>query len=102
MKILIKRSIMLDGHKTSVSLEDAFWTEFKQIAHFQHVTVSSLVEVIAAGREQSNLSSAIRVFVLEHFQNKHKPANPPHFNGAPVNSDEGQSTQAWRGLEKRG
>ena len=70
-----KRSIRLDGHKTSISLEDAFWTELKEIARFQGVTVSSLVAAIAATRKESNLSSAIRFFVLE---NKNKRARPPH------------------------
>ena len=66
---VVKRSIVLEGHKTSVSLEDAFWTELKEIAHFQGVTLSTLVGAIDATRQQGNLSSAIRLFVLEHFQN---------------------------------
>jgi predicted DNA-binding ribbon-helix-helix protein len=67
---VIKRSIVLDGHKTSVSLEDAFWTDLKEIAQSEHVTLSKLVAAIDAMRKQNNLSSAIRLFVLEHFQNK--------------------------------
>jgi len=97
-----KRSIMLDGHKTSVSLEDAFWTELKEIARLQGVTVSSLVAAIDATRKQSNLSSAIRVFVLEHLRNKDKSAGPPHSTRATVSSDESRSTQAWRGIARRG
>ena len=67
---VIKRSIVLDGHKTSVSLEDAFWTELKEIARFQGVTVASLVAAIEATRKQSNLSSAIRVLCLSIFKIK--------------------------------
>lgn len=78
-----KRSIMRDGHKTSVSLEDAFWTELKKIAQLQGVTVSSLVSSIEATRKHGNLSSAIRIFVLEHLQNKDKRKSPPHPDGAP-------------------
>jgi len=62
--VATKRSIQLDGRRTSVSLEDAFWTELKEIARFQGVTVASLVAAIEATRKQSNLSSAIRVLCL--------------------------------------
>ena len=66
---VIKRSIVIGGHKTSVSLEDPFWNDLKKIAHTQSVTLSELVAQIDGARKQSNLSSAIRVFVLAHFQN---------------------------------
>ena len=69
---VVKRSIVIDGHKTSVSLEDAFWTDLKKIAHTQQVTLSELVTKIDGTREQSNLSSAIRLFVLHHFRNEDK------------------------------
>ena len=63
---ILKRSVVIGGHKTSVSLEEPFWAELKQIAHTQHVTLSVLVTKIDDTREQSNLSSEIRVFVLRH------------------------------------
>jgi predicted DNA-binding ribbon-helix-helix protein len=63
-----KRSIAIGGHKTSVSLEDYFWTSLKQIAHERTTTVSELVGVLAAAREVGNLSSTIRVFVLDHYR----------------------------------
>ena len=69
---VVKRSIVINGHKTSVSLEDAFWTELKTIARAQHVTLSELVTKINGRREQNNLSSAIRLFVLHHFSNEDK------------------------------
>ena len=97
-----KRSIMLGGRKTSVSLEDAFWAELNEIAHFQGVTVSSLVTGIEATRKQSNLSSAIRVFVLDQLQNKGNSAALPHSTRTTVSSDESRSTQAWRGFARRG
>ena len=65
---VVKRSVVIDGHKTSVSLEDAFWTELKKIAHDRQVTLSELVSKIDATRAQNNLSSAIRLFVLHHFR----------------------------------
>ena len=67
MKSLIaKRSVIIDGQKTSVSLEDPFWTDMKKIAHAQQMTLSALVAEIDGTREHGNLSSAIRLFVLRH------------------------------------
>jgi predicted DNA-binding ribbon-helix-helix protein len=63
---VVKRSVVVAGHKTSVSLEDAFWSAFKEIAASRHVTVSELADAIAASRQCGNLSSAIRLFVLDH------------------------------------
>jgi predicted DNA-binding ribbon-helix-helix protein len=65
---VIKRSIVIAGHKTSVSLEDAFWRGLKDIAVSRHVTLSELVAAIDSGRPHGNLSSAIRLFVLDHYQ----------------------------------
>jgi len=63
--VVIKRSVVIDGHKTSVSLEDAFWSELKKIALGQHLTMSDVVSKIDAERQEGNLSSAIRLFVLD-------------------------------------
>ena len=64
---IVKRSVVIGRHKTSISLEEPFWTALKQIAHAQQVTLSALVSHIDGTRdEQSNLSSGIRVFVLRH------------------------------------
>jgi predicted DNA-binding ribbon-helix-helix protein len=62
---VIKRSIIIDGHKTSVSLEDAFWSGLKEIAQAQGATLSQTVTEIDRMRQGSNLSSAIRLFVLD-------------------------------------
>ena len=61
---VVKRSVVINGHKTSVSLEDAFWRELKEIAQTDGLTLSSQVGAIDQGREYGNLSSAIRIFVL--------------------------------------
>lgn len=66
--LVIKRSIVIAGHKTSVSLEDMFWTGLKDIAERQHVTLSTMVGDINTQRRQGNLSSAIRLFVLDQFR----------------------------------
>ena len=62
---VVKRSIIIDGHKTSVSLEDAFWNGLKEIALAQGATLSEMIAGIDTTRQQSNLSSAIRLFVLD-------------------------------------
>ncbi len=65
---IVKRSIVIGGHKTSVSLEDAFWRGLKDIAQGQRVTLSNMVAAIDKSRQQSNLSSAIRLFVLDRLR----------------------------------
>ena len=70
--LIVKRSVIIDGHKTSVSLEDPFWTDLKKIAHAQQMTLSALVAEIDGTREHGNLSSAIRLFVLRHVRNAAK------------------------------
>ena len=62
---VVKRSIVLAGHKTSVSLEDAFWRGLKESAGGRQITLSDLVAAIDSERQQGNLSSAIRLFVLD-------------------------------------
>jgi predicted DNA-binding ribbon-helix-helix protein len=65
---LIKRSIIIRGHKTSISLENIFWEALKTIAMERRQSVSALVGEIEQQRDTSNLSSATRVFVLRHFR----------------------------------
>ncbi|MFY9686734.1 MAG: ribbon-helix-helix domain-containing protein [Pseudolabrys sp.] len=67
--LVVKRSVDIDGHKTSVSLEDAFWSDLKEIARMQRATLSKVITGIDKGRQQgSNLSSAIRVFVFDQVR----------------------------------
>lgn len=63
---VVKRSLVVGGHKTSVSLEDAFWIELRAIAQKLGVHLSQLVGSIDLERQHSNLSSAIRLFVFEY------------------------------------
>ena len=63
-----KRSVVIAGHKTSVSLEDAFWKELRQIAGARDMTPSDLVAEIDSERQHGNLSSAIRLFVLDFYR----------------------------------
>jgi predicted DNA-binding ribbon-helix-helix protein len=64
---VVKHSVVIAGHKTSISLEEAFWNHLKEIAVTRQATLSKVIEQIDEARECGNLSSAIRVFVLEHF-----------------------------------
>jgi predicted DNA-binding ribbon-helix-helix protein len=70
MSLILKRSVVLAGHKTSVSLEDAFWRSLKEIAAYQHVTLSALLVSIDSGRDHGNLSSGIRLFVLNFYRDQ--------------------------------
>jgi predicted DNA-binding ribbon-helix-helix protein len=74
---IIKRSVVIDGHKTSVSLEDAFWSGLKEIASAKQATLSNVVAEIDKARQQGNLSSAIRLFVLDRTRAPeiHRPAH---------------------------
>jgi len=72
---VVKRSIVIGGHKTSVSLEEAFWNGMKEISGARGKTLSELVSEIAGSRQQGNLSSAIRLFVLDHFRTGAPSAN---------------------------
>src|SRR5262249_38716475 len=63
-----KRSVIVARQKTSVSLEDAFWEGLKDIAKVQRKTMSNLVTSIDSDREHGNRSSALRLFVLSHYQ----------------------------------
>lgn len=69
---VVKRSIVIAGHKTSVSLEDAFWDALKEIAARRKATLSDLVASIDSSRTQGNLSSAIRLFVLDYFRSANR------------------------------
>jgi predicted DNA-binding ribbon-helix-helix protein len=77
---VVKRSIVIAGHKTSVSLEDAFWKGLKEIGSVRSLTLSELIEAIDSKRTQGNLLSALRLFVLDHYHSQigaRASANPP-------------------------
>jgi predicted DNA-binding ribbon-helix-helix protein len=65
---VVKRSIVIAGHKTSVSLEEAFWQALKDIAGERRMTLSEVVAAIDSERRHGNLSSALRLFVLDHYR----------------------------------
>ena len=65
---IVKRSIVIAGHKTSVSLEDEFWNGLKEISRDQSMTLSAIVAGLDSHRRSGNLSSAIRLYVLDHYR----------------------------------
>jgi predicted DNA-binding ribbon-helix-helix protein len=70
--LVVKRSIVIAGHKTSVSLEDAFWASLKDIAGTRNMTLSELVDEIDSKRQKRNPSSAIRLFVNNFKSRAHE------------------------------
>ena len=74
--LVVKRSVVLAGHKTSVSLEDPFWEGLKEIAKDQRKTLSDLVGSIDTNREHGNLSSALRLFVLNTIRQQQHRISP--------------------------
>jgi predicted DNA-binding ribbon-helix-helix protein len=69
-----KRSVIVNGHKSSLSVEQEFWTATKEIARSRDQTLSQLVTEVDASREHSNLSSALRLFVLAYYQDRQRSA----------------------------
>ena len=74
--LVVKRSIVVGGHKTSVSLEDAFWSGLKEIADRRVTTLSELVGAIDKERQHTNLSSALRLFVLDFYRSRASDMEP--------------------------
>lgn len=88
---VVKRSIVIAGHKTSVSLEDPFWQGLREIALTRNMTLSDVVASIDTDRHEGNLSSAIRLFVLDYYRtlsNEHRraPAAREAVAAGPVHS----------------
>jgi predicted DNA-binding ribbon-helix-helix protein len=70
---IVIHSILIAGHRTSISVEDAFWKGLKQIAQDRDMTLDDLVAVIDSKRKHSNRASAIRLFVLDHYRRQAVP-----------------------------
>jgi len=75
MKPERKRSLSIAGHRTSISLEDAFWEALKEIAAEDGRSVSALIGEVDSGRGEINLSAALRLHALAHFRERAKQAN---------------------------
>jgi predicted DNA-binding ribbon-helix-helix protein len=75
---VIKRSVVIAGRRSSVSVEDDFWSSLRDIAKQRHQTLSDLISSIKAEREQTNLSSSIRLFVLGFYRHQFESIEPDH------------------------
>ncbi|MBB4039317.1 putative DNA-binding ribbon-helix-helix protein [Microvirga flocculans] len=67
---IVKRSVSIAGHRTSISLEEPFWAGLREIAERDKLSVQALIGCIDAERGEQNLSSAIRVFVLADLRER--------------------------------
>jgi predicted DNA-binding ribbon-helix-helix protein len=79
--IVLKHAVVIAGHKTSVSLEDAFWQSLKEIARVHDMSPSELVADIDSKRHHANLSSAIRIFVLDFYRQQIPVSKRPNSKG---------------------
>jgi predicted DNA-binding ribbon-helix-helix protein len=93
---VVKRSIVIDGKKTSICLEDLFWSGFKEIAQEEHVTLSELVSRIKSGQAGGNFSSALRVYILSRYRERRAAGQP---ESAAIHRDFG-SHQREHGMVK--
>jgi predicted DNA-binding ribbon-helix-helix protein len=68
---MLKRSLTIAGHRTSIALEPEFWAALEELAAKRSMRLASLIEEIDRSREGPNLSSALRVAVLRDAQDSH-------------------------------
>lgn len=76
----VKRSFSIKGHRTSISLEAAFWDALREAAQAEGTTLAGLVAAIDADRGGAGLSSAVRVWVLEYYRSPRPPQSEPNEN----------------------
>ena len=77
----VKRSFTIDGHRTSISLESAFWQALKDVAKVRGLPVAQLVQDIDRDRGEGGLSSAVRIWLLNYFRDGATGATPPEAGG---------------------
>ena len=77
---MIKKSVVIaNRHQTSISLEEEFLAELQEITQAQHISLNELITRIDSERKQHNLSSAIRVYILQYLKSKNAQQPPaPH------------------------
>jgi predicted DNA-binding ribbon-helix-helix protein len=68
--LVVKHSVAINSHRTSISLEKVFWAALKEIAHGRRETLQHLITSIDRDRQSGNLSSVLRVFILEYYRNQ--------------------------------
>ncbi len=94
---IVKRSVLVRGHKTSVSLEEPFWNGLKEIAASRRQPVTAVLQQVDLDRQDnSNLSSAVRLFVLDHYRDQAQAAAKPE-NGARLQTGFGPGDMSMHG-----
>jgi predicted DNA-binding ribbon-helix-helix protein len=94
---IVKRSVLVRGHKTSVSLEEPFWNGLKEIAASRGQPLTAVLQRVDHDRlDNSNLSSAVRLFVLEHYRDRAHAGDKPE-NGARLPTSFGSSNMSAHG-----
>jgi predicted DNA-binding ribbon-helix-helix protein len=78
----IKRSFSIGGHRTSISLEPAFWNALKEAAARERTQVAKLVNTIDQNRDGSGLSSAVRIWILNYFRDRSNVNSDDHGHSA--------------------
>jgi predicted DNA-binding ribbon-helix-helix protein len=96
--VVIKRSILLNGRKTSVSLENEFWDALHEIADRGNIALSAVVEQINSERDNINLSSAIRVFCTQAFPTSNRKRNDAGFSLRMAQRGQRELTAPSRGM----
>ena len=86
---VVKRSIVVAGHKTSVSLEEAFWNGMKEISGLRDMTLSELVGEIDSNRQQGNLVLGDQAFVLDYFRHARDGRHRRRAQAASLDGDSG-------------
>ena len=66
--LIVKHSVIINGRRTTIGIEQAFWSSLKEIAREQGVTLTRLISTVETEREAANLASALRLFVLAHYR----------------------------------
>jgi predicted DNA-binding ribbon-helix-helix protein len=79
--LVLMQSVVINGHHSSVSIEGAFWNALKELAIAQTISVNGIVSKIDSERQAANLSSAIRVFVVEHYRHAANASADPQRQG---------------------
>ena len=68
--VVVKRTMIVGGHKTSVSLEHAFWRGLKEVAAWRDMSLTDLLNTIDSERQEEDLSAAIRLVVLNFYRHQ--------------------------------
>jgi predicted DNA-binding ribbon-helix-helix protein len=96
-----KRSVIVRNRRTSISLEDTFWDSLNAIVRMENITIGNFIEKIKAQRHTINLSSSLRVAVLEYYQQLASSHADAAVQPRTSCDDPGKTPAFWNGTERR-